>query len=394
MKKWENGILFLLLAAVLLLLSGCGKKEEEGAQDLSDMATFMSGGVDIEHFGSDEWSGGSAGLEGASGTAAESKDVGSQAGQNPPSAPVALSQERKKIVYAGEPFMKTCACVGADGIYFTAYHGVYTDRKPAPEDYFWGRMEKEDDQIQEFMPDIPADLFAMRGCVDAQGNWHVLCVRNEDGAYTYEEAEIIILDKQGNKIGSVDYMEALATKKFVPFWMAVDEEGNYFLANNGILMQLDSAGHVKKWYGTEPVEVTGMGIGRSGKIYVSFLDETGEECLGYLETETGVIEQCASFGKRLTASFSVLQPGVHTELLLANSAEGVWRYDGEKLEQLMETVEIFRIGREIGAGEQDEGGACGSSQDIGAMGFLNDGRVCVMTYEEETHKFYYVPVEE
>ena len=36
----------------------------------------------------------------------------------------------------------------------------------------------------------------------------------------------------------------------------------------------------------------------------------------------------------------------------------------------------------------------GSGQDILAMGFLADGRGCVMSYEDRNYRFYYVPAEE
>jgi len=350
--------LLLLIAAFLLFLGGCGKEEVEGVQGLSDMATHMSGGVDTGQSGSED-------------TAPDS-GIGQGAGIY--TEPAEISRKESDIAYAGDDFMKSCATVGGDSIYVAGFHGEYAGTEPKDEDYFWGRIEKEGNVIQEFTPDIPDDMFAMRGCVDLQGNWHILCVRKVNGAFTYEKAGIWIIDSQGNTVKNIDFTEIVQTKKFVPYWMAVDGEGNYILGSNGVLMLADSEGHVKKWY---EIELQGLGIGKSGRIYGVYGNLMGEVSLGILEPEAGVLEQCAVFDEELYSSFSVLQPGVNTELLLANKGNGVWCYDGEELESVISIHDIL-----------------GNGQDISAMGFMDDGRLCVMSNEDGQFRFYYVPVEE
>lgn len=358
----------LFLVAVLLFLGGCGKEAEDGVKGMSDMAVPMSGGVDIEHFGSEEWSGGNISGQTAG------KSEGNDGEKSMTEEPVEISREKKEILYAGGDFLKSCAGIGANGIYLTGYHGKYEDMKPTRENYFWGRIEMEGDVLQEFDLDVQEDMTALRSCVDTEGNWHVLCVSQVDGAFTYDKAEIWVIDGQGSRTKTIDYMEAMQTKQFIPYWMVVDREGNYFLADNWTLLWIDGEGHVKKWYETDYLE--GLGMGKSGQIYGVFTDDAGETYLGCLDPEMGEVEQCVSFEKKLSSSFSVLQPGVNSELLLANRGDGAWRYDGEDLELAVSIGDIL-----------------GNGQDISAMGFLNDGRLCVMSYENDRHVFYYVPVE-
>lgn len=375
-NRIKRAQLLLLFAALLLFLGGCGKEEGSGGTGMSDMAVPMSGGVDIDHFGSEAWSGGNlADEEGQSGGNPANEE--GQSGGGFADGEAEVSHTQKEVSYAGADFLKACAAIGADQIYLAGYHGTYKDTKPEAEAYFWGKLEKESDVLQEFAMDIPENMAAARGCVDAEGNWHVLCLSQEEGSFTFDKAEVRVIDSQGSILKTVDYEEVLQTKRFIPYWMAVDEAGNYFLADNRTVLWVDGEGHVKKWYETEYLE--GLGIGRSGQVYGVFTDDSGASYLGCLEPETGVVEQCASFEKELSSGFDVLQPGVHTELLMANRGDGLWRYDGESLALAVSIGEI--IGN-------------GNGQDIAAMGFLDDGRACIMSYEEEGYVFYYVPVEE
>lgn len=361
----------LLLVAVLLFLGGCGKEENADVKSMSDMAVPMSGGEDIENPGSEKRSGSNAGADDGKTMTGEKSEENEKIVA---AEPVEISQERKEILFAGEDFLKSCVGIGGSGIYLTGYSGTYEGNRPDDEAYFWGRIEKEGDILQEFELDVPEDMFALRSCVDTEGNWHVLCVSQIDGAFTYEKAEILMIDSRGCKVKSVDYMEAMQTKRFMPYWMAVDEEGNYFFAGNKTVLWMDGEGHVKKWYETDNLE--GFGMGKSGQVYGVFSDDSRKAYLGRLDLETGAVEQCAFFGKALSSSFSALQPGGSSELLLASKGDGAWRYDGEVLELAVSTGDIL-----------------GNGQDILAMGFLNDGRLCVMSYENEKHIFYYVPVE-
>lgn len=123
-------------------------------------------------------------------------------------------------------------------------------------------------------------------------------------------------------------------------------------------------------------EIIGIGMGRSGALYGVF-NVSGDDILGVIDIEKGSIEKCANLPENtMRPTFSVLQAGVNTELLLANKGEGVWSYDGTKLRQVLTIENIV-----------------GNGQDILAMGFLWDGRVCVMSYEDENYVFRYIPVE-
>ena len=128
----------------------------------------------------------------------------------------------------------------------------------------------------------------------------------------------------------------------------------------------------------EEGSIDGIGVGRSGTVYGVFDDQNGTTYLGSIDPRSGNVERCTDFPENsFRPSFSVLQGGVNTELLLANTGEGVWSYDGEELKLAVPLEELTRDG-----------------QDIMAMGFLWDGRVCCMVYENHEHVFRYVPVEE
>lgn len=355
-------IQFLLFMVVVLLLifGGCGRTEEtEGAGQTTayvepeNMVVFMSGGVDAEAIGTSEWKG---------------LDVEVPA--------VVLSDREVTVTYEGQDFMKSCAAIGGDSIFLTGYHGVYSDKAPDSEDYFFGRLGAEEAAIREFDFDAPQDMFALRGSVDKEGNWHLLLSQRIDNRMTYEKTEIWVIDSQGQREEVIDLTEMMKQENFIPFWLAVDEQGSYYLsADMKRVLQLDSSGQLKNRFETDSVR--GLGIGRSGQVYGVFENENGEEYLGSLNPETGYVERLADFPERgLQSSFDVLQPGAKWELLLANRGNGAWRYDGESLELKVSTGDIL-----------------GNGQDIAAMGFLEDGRICVMSHENDTNVFYYVPVE-
>lgn len=356
-ERMKRTQIILLLAAFLLFLGGCGKEDGDSVKNLSDMAVPMSGGVDIEHFGSEEWTGGNVEPE----------------GEKIFAEPMEISHEEAAFVLE-QDFIKSCVSIGAGGIYLTGFYGKPADGEPDRKNYFLGRIEEEEMSIQEFDLKVPEDLFGMRGCVDADGNWHLLLVERIDGKMTYGKAEIWVIDRQGQKLETIDCAEMMQTKPFIPFWMAVDEEGNYFFANNGTLLWVDSEGAVKKWYETD--SLYGLGIGRSGEVYGVFETADGEAYLGCLNPEEGVVDKLTDIAQELYSSFEVLQPGVNSELLLANKGNGIWKYDGEQLELVCSVKEIL-----------------GNGQDIAGMGFPGDGRACVMSYQQEKHRVDFKPIE-
>ena len=357
-------VILFIAAAILLFFGGCGNESDD---------TGKVAGLGSESVYGEEEQGESTRAEESEETSGqeEQEQNGDFAGEG---FSLPISRETATVDYAGYDFLKSCVSVGGDGIYLTGFHGSYQGTQPTMDTYFFGKIALGQDSIQEFDMEISEDMFAVQGCVDETGRWHVLLTERIDNAMTWEKSEIWIINRLGEKEATIDMTEAVK-QKMLPFWMAVDGQGNYYLANQGGLLMTDSSGEPQYSYKAD--NFSGLGIGRSGQVYV-VIDSSDEEAyLGKLDPDTGVVEECAVFGKKLDSSFSVLQGGVNTELLLANKGNGLWKYDGEKLELSVSTGEIL-----------------GNGQDISAMGFLADGRACIMGYANGSYRFYYVPLEE
>ena len=362
-------ILLFIVVIVMLLFGGCGGEEtENGEARLEDMRIPISGGVNISALGTSEWK--------------ESQAVETE-GMTEAAPEMEINPDTARVTCQGTAFMSSSRAIGGDSIYSTGFLGAYDGNYSADEAYFAGRIGIEEDEIQQCDLEIPGDLFAIRGCVDRQGKWHLLLVQKTEGFGAGGTVEILedgrmeiwVINRDGEQEQSIDVTESFRSGGSLPTWMDVDQQGNYYFAAGQSIMILNT--------GQQSVEmlnfggdIDGMGIGRSGALYGVF--DAGEgDFLGLVDIEGGSIRKCAAFPENDTRpSFSVLQEGVGTEILLANKGDGIWSYDGEELKQV-------RLLDDMAA----------NGQDILAMGFLWDGRVCVMSYEGEEYVFHYAPVE-
>lgn len=282
--------------------------------------------------------------------------------------PREVSDRSAEIVCQGDPFFKSLAEVGANGTYI-----VYMKELDAKERYL-GWIPVEEAELLDFDLQLADGKIALASCMDNQGNWHIMIV--ESGNQDW--AQIWVVDVDGNLERTVDISEVRKNQKLRPFYMAVDGNGCYYMDNWGMLLILDEDGNLK--CRIEDLDVAGLGVGRSGQVYGVFLGGgvTGEY-LARILPEDSKVERCpgGEFGT-LGAKFSSLQAGVNCELLLGNMAEGVWEYRDGELIRVLEAGEL----------------PC-SGQNILAMGFLDDGRLCVMEYRdrEKATVFHYVPAE-
>lgn len=348
-------IQLLLFAVVILILffGGCGKQESGENARLEDMAMSMSGGVDVNAIGTGEWM--------------ESQNFN---GTEDPE----LNPDEATIIYQGTTFMSSCRTIGGDSIYSTGYLGEFDGNHPAEGPYFAGRIGLGEDGIQQYELEIPEDMFAYRGCTDDQGRWHLLLSQRVDGALTYQKTEIWVINREGELEQSIDITESVKEGSILPLWMTVDSQGNYYFAAGESILVIDIGNYSAQRFDCDAY-IDGIGIGRSGALYGVFNDG-GNDFLGIVDIASGSIEKCAEFPGKDRPSFSALQAGVNTELLLANMGEGVWSYDGTELKQERTLENIVANG-----------------QDIMAMGFLWDGRVCVMEYKDGKYVFHYAPIE-
>ncbi len=398
-------IILLLAAAILLFFGGCGRQEDTSKVTDLEPKPVSVGSEDTE--GRKETDGRETDGEGA-GEGKETcdadgreqtdasgvdrrKETGGEGvitdeGEDAANAErmvqealtLPLSNERVTVEYTGDIFMSSYRAMGADSIYLTGYHGEPTGT-PENSDYFVGHMGIEDSEIQEFSPDIQEDMFALRACVDARGRCHLLFTRKTDNKVTYEDMEILVINQKGETEQRVDLsMYPEYEKMKAPwYWIVTDGSGTYYFGNPAKVLALDT-NEGKVWlYQPEGETVEGLGIGKTGTVYGVFADENREAYLGKLHAAEGTVIRCAELPENNSRlSFSILQPGVNTELLLADKGAGIWSYDGQEVKLAIPLKDII-----------------GNGQDILAMGFLGDGRCCIMSYENERYRFYYVPVE-
>lgn len=364
-------LLLFAVVIVMLFFGGCGEQESDGGVRLEDMAVSLSGGVDISTMGTEAWE------ESQALSRAEDADgTGNPGGAGNDGKPrMALNPNEVTVTYQGMDYMSSCRTIGGDSIYSTGYQGKFDGSNPADGPYFAGRIGIEENEIRQFSLEIPEGMFVYRGCTDSQGRWHLLLSQKTGNVVEVDKkTEIWIVNREGELEQSFDITECVGESWFC-IWMAVDNEGIYYFALNSGIRVINVADQSVATFNFNG-EILGIGIGRSGALYGMFNVE-GNNFLGTIDTDSGTIEKCADLAENnLNSSFSILQAGVNTELLLANKGNGVWSYDGTELRQELVFKDIMANG-----------------QDILDMGFLWDGRVCVMSYEGEKYVFRYIPIE-
>lgn len=371
-------LLLFVVVIVMLFFGGCGGQEAENGARLEDMAVSLSGGVDISTMGTEAWQESQAlgRMEGRSdsGNADGTGDPGTAG--NPGGAANAavpgmtFNPNEATVAYQGMDYVSSCRAIGGDSIYSTGFEG----NVPEEGTYFAGRIGIEENEIQQFSLEIPKNMFVYRNCADSLGRWHLLLSRkNGNMAEPDKKTEIWVVNKEGELEQSFDITEYIGKDWFCD-WMAVDNEGIYYFALPGGIRVINVADRSVATL-TFGGEIIGIGIGRSGALYGMFNVE-GNNFLGRIDTGSGSVEKCADLAETLNSSFSILQGGANTELFLANTGNGVWSYDGAELKQEL----VFS---DIGV----------NGQDILAIGFLWDGRMCVMSHENGKDLFRYIPLE-
>ncbi len=394
-------IQLLLLAAVIVMLffGGCGGEKSDDVAGLDDMAVSLSGGAETDAIGTGgreepqntggaEYPGetegsGEAGNPGGTEDPGESGDPGGTEGSGQTGNPggsgnvreLELNTNASTVTYQGTAFMSSYRTIGGDSIYNTGFLGEFDGDHPAEGPYFAGRIGLEEDVIQQFPLEIPEDMFAYRGCIDSQGRWHLMVLQKSDEAVTNKKTEIWVINRNGDLEQSFDITNCMKESVMLPDWIEVDNDGNYYLASAKTILVIDVVNQ-----SVEPLhfsgEIIGFGRGRSGALYGVF-DVEGNDILGVVDPHSGSIEKCAVLPENgIRPKFSTLQAGVATELLLANKGDGIWSYDGTELKQEMTLEDTVANG-----------------QDILAMGFMWDGRVCIMSYENGKYVFHYEPIQ-
>jgi len=372
-------IQLILFAVVIIMLyfGGCGEQESDNGARREDMVVSLSGGVDISTMGTEEWREAQnlrgAGYPDGTGNPGGTDNLSDSGNAAEPKMEINLNEST--VIYRGTPFMSSCRAIGGDSIYSTGFLGEFDGKQPAEEPYFAGRIGMEEDEIRQFSLEIPEDMFAVRGCVDHQGRWHLLLSQKAGETTGEKKTEIWVINRDGELEQSFDITECMKEGDGITDWIEAGSGGNYYFASGENILVIDAVNQTVKSLHFSGL-IMGIGRGRSGALYGVF-DVEGNQFLGIVDTDSGAIEKCVDLPENeMRPKFSVLQAGVNTELLLANKGDGIWSYDGTELKQELTSENIAADG-----------------QDILAMGFLWDGRACIMCYEDGHYAFYYEPIE-
>ncbi len=351
MKRW-----LVTIGVLIIMLTGCGKSEQVPGDTGKPVEEGMN--VPADSFSEGE----SQGQTNADSVKQEETGV------------YEISEEELTVTYEGEKFTTMSMGVGGDWIYVS---GRDTETNEA----FLGRIGKEQATLEEITLEGVENMRAFRISVDQSGVCHVLWVgmkvTEENGEsitkLDLSRSYITTLNQEGSVKNKLDISDVASERTLTPYYIVVDKDGNYYLDNRRAIVKIGDNGNTITVIECEGT-VECLGVGRSGQVYCTY-DVEGITYLGIIEGDK--ISACDADMPQLKASFSVIAPGVNTELLLYNRVGGVYVYDGST--QIQEC---------IASGELPVSG-----EGVLGCGFMNDGRLCLAA-QKEGLTFYYVPVEQ
>ena len=285
---------------------------------------------------------------------------------------VEVSNHAATVYYAGEEFTKSVFATGGGMLYM---YGIKSDGT-----CFLGSMKAEEDVFQEIETAMPDDMRVINMYVDEGGNCHTLWLKVENLAdgmnkMLFEEGYILKVNKEGKTEYCLDVSELIREKQKHFYCFFADREGNYYFENNrdAEIIKLKADGSLEQSISCEGY-IAAIGSGRSGIVYCVYENEDGVEILSRIIEGT-----ISSEGIKLphhNTGYSRIEEGTDTEVLMCSLSGGVYTYDeGEG-----EVVQRIK-GSELPI--QDE--------DISGHGFVGDGRLCLLGYEDGKMVFYYIP---
>ncbi|HKM35430.1 MAG TPA: hypothetical protein VJY54_11890 [Lachnospiraceae bacterium] len=283
-----------------------------------------------------------------------------------------VSNEAVTVSYKGEDFRKSVFAVGGDKIYIC---GIKSDGQ-----YFLGCMNKEEDLFYEFSIEIPENMRAFNMTVDNQNRCHILWMSIEKitldnqcfDRITYEQSYITIMNAKGETETQIDVTPIFMKEQRRPFCFIIDREGNYYFENGKEIVKLLSDGSMVSNI-VCPGQIDGIGIGRTGVVYCTYENEDRKDMLGKLDQD--VFVSCEVSLPDNNAIYANISPGTDSEALLYNKDGGVYVYD-----DVSNVIEL-----RISQGDLPIYG-----EEVVGYGFLEDGRLCLLTQNGET-VFYYIP---
>lgn len=336
MMKRKISISILLM---IVLISGCGKKEQTESSDMQISTIEMQEYVDTQVDSKEETGG-------------------------PEEEYTELNYHRADIKYEDEFPVKLILASGENVIFMMGRN---------EEGRSLYKMNAEDSTFEKLDIAIPEELGAKKMVVDTSGNCHILMMSVKDNRLSYETMQMWIVDSDGILVEKKDFSDEV--KMLNPFCLAIDKDGFYYMDSLGKnIYKIDEQGELCNAVGIESVE--GIGIGEDNSLYVTVTNQEGKGsdlyCLVGEELEKKEAELPFSLAK-----YSDLYPGRKNEIVIFSETAGVLVYNSEN--QILEHV-ITDF-------------PC-SSQDMIGYGMLADGRfVCVYEENKETY-FSYIPIYE
>lgn len=287
-------------------------------------------------------------------------------------AAVEVSDKKTSVYYAGENFVKSVFAAGGNMLFVC---GIKDDGS-----YFLGYMQKEADVFQEFDVGMDEGMRAFDMVIDSQGRCHILWMSVEKielngqllDRINYEQSCIMVVNSDGELEKEVDISDILASRRTRPFCFIVDQEGNYYVESEKDLIQIMPDGAQGKvtvcdgW-------IEGVGVGKSGAVYCTYAEESGERRLARLEGDG--FRVCDVELPEAQPVYAGIYAGTDSEVLLFNKDSGIFAYDGDAIE--------VRVSREE-LPVTDDG--------IRGYDILSDGRACILSQENGTTVFYYIPL--
>lgn len=284
---------------------------------------------------------------------------------------IEVSDKNAVIAYAGVDFVKSVFAVGNTMLYVC---GIKTGG-----DYFFGCMQREENEFREFTIEMDEGMRAFNMVVDEQGRCHILWMSVEKvetgdqivDCITYEKSCITIVDSQGILQKEIDVSDLFLYGYTRPFCFIVDREGNYYFEYKKEVVQIRNDGTQGSVFSCDGW-IEGIGMGKSGNIYCTYQSENGERRLGLLDKN--MISPCEIQLPQSDAVYAGVYAGTDTELLIFNKESGILAGDASHME-IRVSDSVLPI----------------KGPEIAGYGILSDGRICLMEQGNKSTVFYYVP---
>lgn len=288
-----------------------------------------------------------------------------------PAAAVEASDKKATVYYAGESFKKSVFAAGGNMLYVC---GIKDDGS-----YFLGYMQKEADVFQEFDVDMDEGMRAFDMVVDSQGRCHILWMSVEKielngqllDSINFESGYITVVNSGGELEKEIDISGILASRRTRPFCFVVDRESNYYVESGKDLIQIMPDGAQGKVAACDGW-IEGVGVGKSGAVYCTYAEEGGGRRLARLEGDGFSV--CDAELPEAQPVYAGIYAGTDSEILLFNKDSGIFAYDGNEIEARVSREELPVT---------DDG--------IAGYDILSDGRACILSQENGTTVFYYIP---